>query len=106
VTGHDGHLPLHSACYHGTPLDVVRYLVQEYPESLQATDNPGKLSLYHACACRSLLDVVQYLVQEYSTAGHKNKHEDVLNKNILGDDNVADLDAYLEERSLCDGYQG
>jgi ankyrin repeat protein len=31
VTGYDCHLPLHSACYRGALLDVVRYLVPEYP---------------------------------------------------------------------------
>ena len=32
-----------------------------------------------------------------------NKGEDVLNKDVVGCDLVVDLDAYLEERSLCEG---
>jgi hypothetical protein len=32
----------------------------------------------------------------------KDKREDVLNKDILGDDSVVDPDAYLEERSLLE----
>jgi hypothetical protein len=38
------------------------------------------------------------------TGGLRNdKREDVLNENIFGDDSVVDPDAYLEERSMCEG---
>jgi ankyrin repeat protein len=46
-------------------LDVVRYLVRAYPESLQMTNNDGNLPLHDACHRDAPLDVVLYLVQEY-----------------------------------------
>jgi ankyrin repeat protein len=81
-----GNLPLHCVCNRDEPLEVVRYLVQEYleslqgltngglldviqylvqfcPESIDVTNNGGYLPLHYACACRALLDVVRYLVQ-------------------------------------------
>jgi ankyrin repeat protein len=62
----NGNLPLHLACYHGAPLYVVRYLVQEYPESLQVTNKDGGLAVHYACNCNrgSPLEIVRYVVQE------------------------------------------
>jgi hypothetical protein len=42
VTNSNGDLPLHYSCARQEPLEVVRYLVKEYPESLQVTDISGK----------------------------------------------------------------
>jgi hypothetical protein len=68
LADNDGTLPLHFACCNNEVLlDVVRYLVQEYPESLQVTNNGGWLPLHFAFERGMLapLDVVQYLVQKY-----------------------------------------
>jgi ankyrin repeat protein len=64
MTDNVGMRPLHYACMFGAPLEVVRYLVHEYPESLQVPDNDG-LPLHHACSRYAPLDVVLYLVQEF-----------------------------------------
>jgi ankyrin repeat protein len=58
-------LPLHYACSNGAPLHVVRYCVQQCPESLQVAEKNGDLPLHHACSRRAPLEVVRYLVQEY-----------------------------------------
>jgi ankyrin repeat protein len=56
-------LPLHHACIIGAPLELVRYLVEEYPDSLQVADNDGYLPLHDACLCGAPMDVVQYLAK-------------------------------------------
>jgi ankyrin repeat protein len=60
-----GDLPLHVACYSQAPLEVVRYLVQEYPESLRVPNDDGYPPLHFACTFKAPLEVVRYLVQEY-----------------------------------------
>jgi hypothetical protein len=42
MTNNDGNLPLHHACNRDAPLDVVLYLVQEYPESLKVRPQQQK----------------------------------------------------------------
>lgn len=87
VFGARVYLPLHHACIGGAPLNVVRYLVHEYPESLHVNDIYGHLPLHHVCDSGAPLEVVRYLVEAYreslqvtSCSGKKpidlaNKHE-------------------------------
>ena len=36
-----GRLPVHSACSNRAPLDVIAYLLEEYPESITETTDRG-----------------------------------------------------------------
>jgi ankyrin repeat protein len=60
----DGHLPLHIACRFGASLSVIKYLVEQYPESIQIKkDEDAKLRPLHwACWGRASMDVIRYLV--------------------------------------------
>jgi len=66
--GHDGdYTPLHHACGEGAPLDVMKLLVDLYPEALKLG---GKdLPLHLACARKNpSLDVLKFLVSAYPPA--------------------------------------
>jgi hypothetical protein len=67
----EGCLPLHIACRFCSfqELDVVQYLVQEYPYALQCTDVWGNLPLHEACGSSCIaLEVVILLLQHYPKA--------------------------------------
>ncbi|GHP12325.1 hypothetical protein PPROV_001105300 [Pycnococcus provasolii] len=74
-----GWFPLHWAAYNKAPLDVVRYLVEKYPDSVrEKTGSGGSLPLHMAAAHDAPLDVVRYLVEQYPQGvhvrgGHENK---------------------------------
>jgi ankyrin repeat protein len=70
MTNKSGRLPLHTACSNQAPLDIVQYLVQEYPEFLQMNDNNGALPLRDACSSQVELYDIRYLVQEYPECLH------------------------------------
>jgi hypothetical protein len=40
-----GWLPLHIACSHKAPLEVIQYLVEQWPESVKKADNSGETAL-------------------------------------------------------------
>jgi hypothetical protein len=45
-------------------LDVVRSLVQEYPESFQVAENYGRLPLHYlVCDNQAAMDAVRYVVE-------------------------------------------
>lgn len=54
-TDHDGRLPLHRATRNGVGSDVVRYLLERYPEAAVRRDNKGKTPLHLACKYFSIV---------------------------------------------------
>jgi ankyrin repeat protein len=61
----DGLLPLHFPCVNSAPLNVVQFLVEQWPEAVKvAEDEYGLLPLHLACANAASLEVVQFLVEQ------------------------------------------
>jgi ankyrin repeat protein len=62
-----GVTPLHAACGGGSQLEVIQYLVEQWPESVKAVDNfGGSLPLHWACNHKKApVDVIQYLVEQW-----------------------------------------
>ena len=59
-----GMLPLHMACATGASVRVIRYLVQQYPESIRVATRDGMYPLHVACESSDpALDVVAFLVE-------------------------------------------
>lgn len=67
----DGHsdshvLPIHVACSVHAPLDVIRAIVEAYPDCLEKKESSFKrLPIHVACQFAQSVDVVEYLAQEY-----------------------------------------
>jgi ankyrin repeat protein len=61
-------LPLHIACRTGASLDVIRFLVEDWPESLRWTSKGGSLPLHMACSNMADVSVVQYLISVFPKA--------------------------------------
>lgn len=69
----DGSIPLHIACEYKAPLDVVQFLVKQWPDSVKTADIFGNLPLHKACANKASLAVIQYLVQQWpESVKHRN----------------------------------
>mmetsp|Transcript_31922 Transcript_31922/g.67112 ORF Transcript_31922/g.67112 Transcript_31922/m.67112 type:complete len:244 (+) Transcript_31922:116-847(+) len=64
---HESHvLPIHVACSLHAPLEVVRAIVEAYPECLSMKESAFKrLPIQVACQFAAPLDVIEYLAQEY-----------------------------------------
>ena len=68
-----GWIPLHVAFFDaysgsdkGTRLvEVVQFLVEQWPDSVKALGNDGNVALHHACFNDAPLEVVQYLVGQW-----------------------------------------
>jgi ankyrin repeat protein len=62
-------IPLHAACRAfedgGGSLEVVQYLIQQWPESVKTVDKAGYLPLHYACRNKSPLEILQYLVEQW-----------------------------------------
>jgi ankyrin repeat protein len=61
----EGGLALHQECQHE---EVVQYLVEQAPDTIQMTDKAGNLPLHLACNRKAHADVIQYLVTTYPQA--------------------------------------
>ena len=61
----NGMLPLHYACKRNAPLEVLEFLIQQYPASVKEKDNQGKLPLHYACKNNAPIQVLEFLVQQY-----------------------------------------
>jgi ankyrin repeat protein len=72
----------------GAPLDVIRYLVEEYSKSPQMTNNDGNLPLHCACSCGAPLNIVRYfgmyLVEAYPESLQLNNNDGNLLLNSSG----------------------
>jgi ankyrin repeat protein len=80
-TDDPGQIPLHTACgafdIQGglSQLEVVQYLVEQWPESVTTANNNGYLPLHVACYFNASLAVVQYLVQQWpESVKHRNSY--------------------------------
>ena len=70
-------LPLHVAFSVHAPLEVIRAIVEAYPEALEKKESYFKrLPLHVACQFAPSADVIEYLTQEYKTG--------VIEPDILG----------------------
>lgn len=73
----EGSLPLHYALRYQGPLQLVKGLLDFYPESIHVVDHQGLTPLHVACSHGTSLEVVQYLVEADETALlAKDKHEE------------------------------
>jgi hypothetical protein len=81
TTNINGNLPLHFACARAASLEVVQYLVEQWPEAVKKTDIYGYLPLHHACQNKTPLELMQYLVEQWPEAV---KTTDVSGKTPLG----------------------
>lgn len=61
----NGRLPLHTACYSGSPLEVITFLVEAWPESIRVGNCEGMLPLHEACGGAPQLDTIRYLLEAY-----------------------------------------
>jgi hypothetical protein len=59
---------LHIACRNTAPLEVVQFLVEQWPEAVKIADGRGWLPFHVACINRAPLQVVQFLVEHWSEA--------------------------------------
>jgi len=68
-------LPIHLAIIYGAPLDIVRQLVNMYPQSLRVPDNQGMLPLHLALYQNSSEGVIVHLLEGFpESAGIKGLH--------------------------------
>jgi ankyrin repeat protein len=58
-----GDPPLHFACSNKAPLEVVQFLVERNPATLEMANDMGWLPLHYACSNKASLEVVQFLVE-------------------------------------------
>jgi ankyrin repeat protein len=74
-----GRIPLYAACRdfeNGTegPLEVVQYLVEQWPQSVKTADFYGDLPLHYACNGKVPLEVIRNLFEQWpesvKTAGN------------------------------------
>lgn len=64
---HESHvLPIHIACSLHAPLDVIKAIVEAYPECLSVKESSFKrLPIHVACQFANTPDVIQYMSREY-----------------------------------------
>ena len=64
---HDSHvLPLHVACSLHAPLDVIKAIVEAYPDGLSAKETSFKrLPLHVSCQMSENPEVIEYLARQY-----------------------------------------
>ena len=61
----EGNLSLHLACKNNAPLDVVKLLVETYPDAVKENNKREELPLHLACRNNVPLDVIKLLVESY-----------------------------------------
>jgi hypothetical protein len=71
----DGWLPLHctcdNVCFYKEPLNVIQFLVEQWPEAVKKSTVNGSLPLHYACSNKAPLEVIQYLVEQWQEAVKK-----------------------------------
>ena len=70
-----GLLALHFAAVYQAPLEVVRALLDAYPEGAQTTDNDGMLPLHHAALNDAPVEVVCALLDAYPQGAQTTKND-------------------------------
>ena len=71
----EGRLPLHIACRNKVSLEVIRYLVDQCPDSLMVKEKEGRLPLYIAWKNNASLEIIYYLVQQYPNSVMVNEND-------------------------------
>jgi len=61
-------LPLHYACLYCASVEVIQFLVECWPESLQIGNSSGRLPLHLACYGRPPLAVIYYVLDSFPQA--------------------------------------
>ena len=65
-----GHLPLHWACINNAPTEVVRILLESFPDSSKVPGDLHNLPLHLACYNGSSFDVIKLLLESYNEAAN------------------------------------
>jgi len=65
VTDRMGDLPIHEACLHGAPFNVIESLLSAYPSGIQKKGFCGRLPLHYAVYNKPSLNTVQFLLEKY-----------------------------------------
>ena len=60
--------PLHCGCAGKASFEVIKVLVETYPDALKIVDTNGDLPLHHACWNDASLDVMGILIEVYPHA--------------------------------------
>jgi hypothetical protein len=59
------HLPLHWACYNNASFEIIKLLVDAYPNSVKGTTDGGKIALHYSCVANAPFQVIKYLLDIY-----------------------------------------
>jgi len=70
VQNQDGCTPLHLACLHGAPLDVLKLLLDSCPDAALVQNNAGQSPLFVSIAIGSSLDVLQEILKIRPSSVH------------------------------------
>lgn len=68
VTDRMGDLPIHEACLHGAPFDVIESLWSAYPCGIKKKGFCGRLPLHYAVYNKPYLNTVKFLLEKYPVA--------------------------------------
>lgn len=63
-------LPLHAACFSGTPASLVKIILRAYPKSAESPAQGGKLPLHIACETGAPDDVIHCIANAFPLAIH------------------------------------
>merc|ERR1712157_493070 len=64
-------LPIHEACRHRPPLNLIQDLTRAYPVSLSLKDSSnGSLPSHFACRCGASEEVIRYLIEKYPESAY------------------------------------
>ena len=61
-------LPLHSACARQPPADVIKALLNAYPDGAKCVDDQGMYALHYACGNQASREVVRMLLMSFPDA--------------------------------------
>jgi hypothetical protein len=61
-------LPLHLACSHSTPLEIIQALKEAYPKALNTKDGSGSLPLHLSCTSNLPLPCIHAVLESYPDA--------------------------------------
>jgi len=62
----NGTLPFHVACRGGAPVEILRLVLEEYPDAQNVADNRGYFPIHYACqAVAPSLDVIRFLSEQH-----------------------------------------
>lgn len=91
-------LPLHIACLHGASPEVVRVLLEAYPEAAAVRDKEGRIPLFITCNNKASPDVVKVLVEVYPQAAEvHDKHGNLALHHALANDSCPGIVKILLE---------